>query len=63
MVRDGLANTDNYKKYWDEYILYSMAFDKLKMDYRINYIIPNAGDDFSGGWEVDFTTKEIMLYD
>lgn len=63
MVKDGMTENENYKKYWEEYILYSMAYDKLKNDFQNNCIIPNAGINFQGNWEVDFHSGEIRLYD
>lgn len=63
MVNDGMTNNDNYKKYWDEYILYTKAYDRLKQEFQDNQVIPNAGEGFNGSWEVDFQKKEIRLYD
>ena len=63
MIRDGMNNTENFQKYWDEYILYTKAYDKLKYEFQRDYIIPNAGENFTGRWEVDFRTQEIKLYD
>ena len=59
MVRDGMIETDNFKKYWNEYILYTKAYDQLKYEFQDTYI----SKDFSGNWEIDFNTKEIKLYD
>lgn len=63
MVKDGMTENSNYKKYWDEYILYSMAYDKLKNDFQNRCIIPNVKKNFQGNWEVDFNTGEIKIYD
>lgn len=63
MVKDGMTDNDNYKKYWEEYILYNKAYAKLKNDFQNNCIIPNVEKNFQGSWEVDFNTKEIRLYD
>ncbi len=63
MVSNGLKDSESYKEYWEEYLTYSKAYNKLKYDFQINYIIPNAGKKFNGHWEINFFTKEIMLYD
>lgn len=63
MINDGMNNTENFNKYWEEYILYTKAYDKLKHDFQVNHVIPNAGENFQGRWEVDFNTREIKLYD
>ena len=63
MIKDGMTENENYKKYWDEYILYSMAYEKLKNDFQNNCILPNVEKNFSGNWEVDFFSGEIKLYD
>jgi hypothetical protein len=34
MLNDGKDISDaHFKKFWDEYILYSMAYDKLKSEF------------------------------
>lgn len=64
MVNDGKDSSDeNFKKYWDEYILYSIAYDNLKMDFQENQILKHLGQNFQGSWEVDFRKKEIKIYD
>lgn len=63
MVADGMANNENYKAYYNEYLLYMKAYDKMKQDFQDNYILPNVGKDFTGSWEVDFNTQEIKIYD
>lgn len=64
MLNDGKDISDaHFKKFWDEYILYSMAYDKLKSEFQQNQILKHLGEDFIGSWEVDFTTKEIKIYD
>lgn len=63
MVRDGLSDNDNFKKFWNEYKLYSKAYDQLKYEFERDYIRPNMPQDFQGQWEVDFYTKEIKVYD
>lgn len=63
MIRDGIdINSENYKKYWDEYILYSIAYDSLKQDFQENKIMKYA-KDFKGNWEVDFKKRVIKIYD
>lgn len=59
MINDGMNETDNFKKYWDEYILYTKAYDQLKYEFQRDHI----PKDFNGQWEIDFNTKEIKLYD
>lgn len=59
MVSDGLNETENFKKYWNEYILYTKAYEQLKYEFQRDYI----PKDFSGNWEIDFNTKEVKLYD
>ena len=63
MVRDGFTSNESYKKFWDEYKLYSKAYDHLKHEFEQNYILPNAGENFQGTWQVDFYTKEITISD
>jgi hypothetical protein len=63
MVRDGFTNNETYKKFWNEYKLYSKAYDRLKHEFERDYILANMGEDFQGEWKVDFYTKEITVSD
>ena len=63
MVRDNLTETENFKKFWNEYKLYTKAYDHLKYEFERDYILPNVGEDFQGEWEVDFYTKEVKISD
>lgn len=63
MINNNMNENENYKKYWEEYILYTQAYNVLKLNFQNNFIKKYAGQDFSGNWEVDFNTKEIKLYD
>jgi len=34
MIRDGInTNSREYKNYWNEYLLYTQAYEKLKLDF------------------------------
>ena len=63
MIRDNLTETESFKKFWNEYKLYTKAYDQLKHEFERDYILPNAGENFQGKWEVDFYTKEVKISD
>lgn len=56
-------NDNNFKKFWEEYIYYTMAYDHLKIEFQNSQILKQLGENFSGSWEVDFKTREIKIYD
>jgi hypothetical protein len=34
MIKDGIdTNSKEYKNYWNEYLLYTQAYEKLKLDF------------------------------
>lgn len=64
MIRDGInTNSQEYKNYWNEYLLYTQAYEKLKLDFQNNIILKILGEDFQGDWEVIFDSKEVRIYD
>lgn len=63
MIQNGLKESDSFKEYWEEYLVYFKAYEKLKYEFSINHVKPNAGKNFNGQWEVNFHTKEIILHD
>lgn len=64
LIKDGIdLNDKKYKNYWDEYILYTIAYDQLKQNFQENQILKAMGQDFTGNWEVDFQKRVIKIYD
>jgi hypothetical protein len=62
MISNNMKGTDNYNEYWEEYLYFSKAYEVLKKNFQVNYIL-KLEPDFRGRWEVDFFTKEVKLYD
>ena len=62
MVTNGMKDHPNFKEYWQEYLNYMMAYEKLKEEFYKIHIAPiETNRDVR--WEVDFIYDEIRIYD
>lgn len=64
LILNNMKNTENYQSIWEEYICYIKAYEELKEEFRIKYIVPNTPENFKGKWELFFNKGgEIVIYD
>ena len=63
LINQNQSNSEAYQNYWEEYLIYNKAFQKLKYDFTKKYIIPAAENPETANWHVDFNTGEIKIYD
>jgi hypothetical protein len=63
MITSGAQSNPTFGKYWEEYINSIANYDKVKEEFRINYITPVVGENYPGNWEVDFFYNEVKIYD
>ena len=65
MTIQGLRDHENYNYFWEEYLLYLKAYNKLKLDFNNNVIYPEAQKiglkDYR--WEVIFEKKEVLIHE
>ena len=61
LINQNQSNSEAYKNYWEEYLVYNKAFQKLKYDFTQQYIIPVVENPETANWYVDFNTGEVTL--
>ena len=59
MVSNGLEDSDNYKKFWEQYLEYMKTYNFLKDQFQKNQLsnYPNKIR------HLNFTTKEVIIVD
>lgn len=63
LITQNQLNSETYQNYWEEYLMYRKAFDKLKYDFSQQYIVPVVKNPETAHWKIDFNTGEIQIYD
>lgn len=63
MVTQNLTENINYKKYWEEYLEFLYTYKTISDNYVKNCINKILGYELKGKWEVDFTNREVIIYE
>lgn len=62
MVNKGLAGTDNYLNYWEEYMQYYIQYERYKRNVISGYVLPKIGV-LNGTWDINFDKEEVRVYE
>ena len=54
---------EEYWNIWNQYMQIYVEYETLKEELRTQIIVPIVGDNYPGGWEVNFDTQEIYITD
>ena len=60
---NGQRETEQFEKFWKEYIQYSMQCDIAKENFSNNCVYKIVGDNFKGTWRINFEKMELTIED
>lgn len=64
MSLNDMRETDNYKNFFEEHIIYLKIYEDLKIDFYNWMLSTNIIDyNFKGTWNINFRMKEVEISD
>lgn len=61
LIMQDQQNTPQYKKFWAEYLEYTLKYESAKEKFANSCVFKIAGQNFKGNWYVDFEKKELTI--
>lgn len=64
MAINNMTDQEVYKNYWNEYLQYLKAYNKIKNTFTDIIVKPMLQEEESSkNWHVDFDKKELVIYE